>query len=106
MIPVAQFVIPLVLSLSAAAAASLHGVVLDPAGRPIPNSRVTIFARDGGRRLSALANTEGRYSVDALAAGDYLVQAEAAGMNGRVAATVALSDSDDKSLDLTLDLAE
>src|SRR4051794_17152690 len=103
--PVAQFLTSLVLSLSPCVAASLHGVVLDPSGRPIPHSQVTVFAR-GGQRSSTLADAEGRYTVDALGAGEYLVQAGAPGMTRRVAATVTLADSDAKLLDLTLDVAE
>jgi hypothetical protein len=103
--PVAQFLTSLVLSLSTAAAASLHGVVLDPSGSPIPRSRVTVFTR-GGLRLTTLADAGGTYSVEPLGPGEYLVEADAAGMTGRVAATVTLAESDAKTLDLTLDLAE
>lgn len=104
--PVAQFLIAFVLSLSPAVAASLHGIVLDPAGRPIPHTRITLFARDGQQRISTLADAEGNYSVDALSAGRYLIQADAPGMTRRVAATVTLADSDATALDLKLDVAE
>src|SRR5215208_4547187 len=96
--PVAQFLIPLALSLSSAVAASLHGVVLDPAGRPIPHSRVIVFARGGQQRITTIANGEGKYAVDPLGAGQYLVQADAPGMTGKVAANVTLGDADATSL--------
>ena len=61
-----------------------------PAGRPIPNSRVNVFARDRQLRITTVADAEGKYSVDALPAGQYLVQADAPGMARRVATAIAI----------------
>src|SRR6185369_15116173 len=102
--PVGQLLTSLVLSLSPAAAASLHGLVLDHDGSRIPRARITLFAAGAQPRLMTLADAEGRYSIDDLAPGQYLVQADAPGLTRRTAA-VTLADSD-TALDLTLDLAE
>jgi iron complex outermembrane receptor protein len=79
---------------------------LDAAGRPIPHARVTVFARDGLQRLASVADDEGRYRIEALAAGQYLVQAEAPGMTRRVGPPVTVTDAEAATLDVKLDVAE
>jgi outer membrane receptor protein involved in Fe transport len=101
-----RVLISAILSISAAAAASLHGVVLDASGRPVPHARVTIFARYRQQRITAAADGEGRYAVDALAAGDYLIEADASGLTRRVGAAITIGDGDAATLDLKLEVAE
>jgi iron complex outermembrane receptor protein len=87
-------------------AASLNGLVLDAAGRPIPHARVTAFARDRQQRLATIADGEGKYVIDRLPAGQYLVQADAPGMAPRVATAIAVSEAGSTALDLKLDVSE
>lgn len=100
----ARFLLSTFLTISAGFAASLHGVVRDSDGRPVPHSRVTAFGRDTQIRLTTVADDEGKYTLESLASGDYLVQAEAPGMSRRVAASVTVGDT--TTLDLKLDVAE
>src|SRR4051794_37622529 len=94
------------LGFSAAFAASLRGVVLDAAGKPIPGSRVTVFGRNGQQPITTLADNDGKYTIDPLPAGQYLVQAEAPGMARRVASALAIGETDGATVDLKLDVAE
>jgi iron complex outermembrane receptor protein len=99
-----RFLVTAVSILSPALAASLQGVVYDPAGKPIPQCHINIFARSGVLRISAVADGNGRYLVESLPAGQYLVQADAKGMTGQVAATVAETGA--TALDLKLSITE
>src|SRR6476660_863076 len=100
------FLLLVCLGCSAGFAASLHGVVLDPAGKPIPAARVTLFGRDGRQPITTVADSGGNYAIDAVPAGQYLVQADAPGMSRRVGAPITLGEADAATLDLKLDVAE
>src|SRR3954452_11279159 len=93
------------LTFSVVLAASLRGVVLDPAGRPIPGSQVTVFARNGQQPITTVADRDGIYTIDPLPGGQYLVQAEAPGMTRRVASAITIGEPDAATLDLKLDVA-
>src|SRR5688572_30121830 len=86
--------LPVILSLPPAYSATLRGIVTDPSGKPIPNSRVTVFARDGQQRLTAISGEEGRYQFDFIATGAYLVQAEASGLARSAAMPLELAETD------------
>jgi vitamin B12 transporter len=101
-----RFLLTVVLTIPAVFGAALHGLVVDSAGKPIPRSRITIFARDNQQRITTAADGEGKYRVDPLSAGEYLVQAEAPGMTGRIATAVSIGETDSATLDLKLDVAE
>jgi iron complex outermembrane receptor protein len=101
---VTRFSLSAVLSVSAAFAASIHGSVLDASGRPIPQCRLTVYARDGHQRLTTIADDQGQYRVHGLGAGAWLVEADAPGMTRRVAATVSVAEADARALDIPLDL--
>ena len=90
--------------LSTAHAATLRGTVADPTGQPMPYARVTVFARDSQQRISTTATEDGRYQFDGIAPGNYLVQADAPGLDRTVAAPVTVTES--ATLDLELDLAQ
>ena len=57
--------------------ASLHGVVQDAQGLPIPNAQIEVSHPDGRRAapLRTYSNAEGRFAVPRLARGSYLVTA-------------------------------
>jgi iron complex outermembrane receptor protein len=94
------------LVLSPAFAESLTGTVYDPHGKPVAHSLVTAFARSGQQRFSAVTDAEGKYTIQALPAGQYLVQVDAAGMAASSATAISVLESDAAKLDFTLDLAE
>jgi iron complex outermembrane receptor protein len=102
-----RFLAATTISVPPVCAVSLHGVVSDAGGKPVPHARVTVFARPWQERITTLTNAEGGYSIDGLPAGSYLVQAEAPGMAPSAATSVTLDDngSDARALDLELQLA-
>src|SRR2546425_47246 len=87
-----------------APAATLHGVARDTKGRPIPGSRINVFARNHGEQITAIANAQGEYRVERLS-GEYLAQAESPGLERSTAKAVTLEGSADLALDFTLGLA-
>ena len=54
-------------------AATLDGVISDPDDKPIPYSRVRIFARDRQEQITAVTDDQGRYHIESIAPGEYLV---------------------------------
>jgi iron complex outermembrane receptor protein len=105
-LPAVPILIGLLLTAGQVRSATLSGFVHDPGGNPAPSARVSIFARERQQRITAAADEHGRYSVQALAPGEYLVEADAPGLarSGAVTVTLATSDSDTE-LDLALGLA-
>jgi vitamin B12 transporter len=101
-----RFLLSAVPIISQATAASVHGVVYDSAGQPIPYANVTVFARSGQQRITVIAGADGRYVVESLRAGEYLVTAEASRMAGRVRNDITLAESDTLVADFKLDIAE
>src|SRR5437868_8742546 len=85
-----------------ALAASLSGLVRDAAGEPIPRAHVSIYAHDRQERITAVTDDQGQYRVDALAPGEYLIEAEAPGMARSGARPLTLAASNTAA---TLDLA-
>jgi vitamin B12 transporter len=85
--------------------ASLSGHVNDASGKPVPGARVSIFARERRERINVVTDDQGRYRVEALAAGEYLVEADAPGMARSNARPLTLSVEDAATFDLALDLA-
>lgn len=86
------------------AAATWSGTVTDPTGKPVPHARVIAVARDAGQRVTVFTNEAGQYRVEWLAAGDYLVQADAGGLAVTAARPLTIG-ADAAHLDLTLGLS-
>src|SRR5689334_10894809 len=87
-------------------AASLSGRISDVTGEPVREARVAIYARDRQQRVTAVTDEQGQFRVAALAPGEYLVEAEAAGMARSGARPVTLRAGDTAAtLALTLDVA-
>ena len=105
-VPLFRLLLPSAFTVSQAPAASIHGIVYDPAGTPVPYSHVTVFARSGQPRITVIAGGDGQYAVETLAGGEYIVQADAPGTSGQVAKTVTLAAPDSLALDLKLSMAE
>lgn len=57
-------------------AATVTGLVTDPAGNFVPGVRITIQQRQTGQSWSTTSNTQGRYQLDGLAAGQYFLSVE------------------------------
>lgn len=58
---------------------SIQGTVSDDAGGPLPGALVSAF---GQTMSSAVSDSRGRFSIDGLPAGDYLIQAHLSGFVG------------------------
>jgi iron complex outermembrane receptor protein len=84
--------------------ASVRGRVLDPSGAIVPNARVTLQSRDGGRVYRAIADAGGEFRLEAVPAADYLVRAEAAEFAPSPA--LLLSVGRDVQQDLRLDTVQ
>jgi hypothetical protein len=92
-IPCSPFPLPwlfaLCLAFLAAApltAQTVHGVLVDEAGRPVDGTVVGLYPAGGGRaRAGGLTDQEGRFSLAAPAPGRYVVRAERVGYQPAVA---------------------
>ncbi len=58
---------------------SVHGVVTDPQHRAVPGASVLLYARPSSTPRSTSTGADGAYRFDALAPGDYLIEATAPG---------------------------
>ena len=58
---------------------SISGTVTDQSGAAVPEAHVTATPAGGGSSASTLTNTQGRYTLPALNAADYVVRIEAPG---------------------------
>jgi outer membrane receptor protein involved in Fe transport len=65
--------------ISAQTTAALQGAVFDPSGAVLPGATITVRSQSTGLVRSTRTETDGRYHIEALAAGTYDVTAEASG---------------------------
>jgi virginiamycin B lyase len=83
-----------VLAVGAADAATLSGVVRDPAGKPVANAFVTATDAARGRADTVLTDVAGRWRIDRLFTGTYALRARKAGFGDGGAEGVALAELD------------
>jgi outer membrane cobalamin receptor len=60
-------------------APSVSGSVKDPQGRPVVSAAVSLFSRSSSAMLTTTSGTQGAYRFEGVAAGEYLLRAEAPG---------------------------
>ncbi len=60
-------------------APSVSGSVKDPQGRPVVSAAVSLFSRTSSAMWTTTSDTRGAYRFEGVAAGDYLLRAEASG---------------------------
>ena len=100
-----NYLLPVLLSLTLAAAAapstdiSVH--VTDSHQAAVPGATVTLISRDGARQ-TVTADATGSFRFTAVTAGQYFVQAEAAGFDASTPRSIDLKG--DGNLDVTLSL--
>jgi iron complex outermembrane receptor protein len=85
-------------------AASLSGTILDASGAAVSRARLLVVSRALGTRWEAVADASGRYSLESLPAGDYLVEALADGLS-MAPRPLTLTASEEWKGDLTLNPA-
>ncbi len=86
-----------------AAGASLHGRVLDQLGAPIAAATVTLV-RDGRHVNGATSDARGEFSFDGLAEGRYQVEALAAGFEAHTSEAVFVGNAGRTTLDVALQI--
>lgn len=86
-------------------AESLSGKVVDPQGGVIPAVQVRLYVRDNGDRLNATTDAGGQYQFERLGAGEYVLEAEAAGFARVVIAPFRVERGATKTLNITLQVA-
>src|SRR5581483_10761500 len=101
-----QILIPALAFLAPSFAATLHGTVTDASGQPVFHSRVRVFSRDRQEQVSTYTDELGRYRIESIAGGDYLVQADSQDLARSAARLLTIQASDSAGLDFTLGLAE
>ena len=89
--------------LPAGEALPVSGMVTDPQGRAVPGAAVSLFSRTGHAEFRTSAGPTGSYEFKNVAAGDYLLRAEAPGFAAFVSATLSVSAP--LTQDITLRLA-
>lgn len=102
MLQIARLVLGVVCFCGAALAQSLSGTILDPLGAVVPGARVGLYVRENGTRLNAITDEKGKYRFERLAAGEYIVEAEAPGFARTAAEPFRLERSGSRILDITL----
>ena len=84
---------------------SIRGAVFDPTGARIAQATVVIVNSATGTRYSATSDSEGRFSVELLQAGDYSVRVEAGGMSPQITPQLHVDVGGDSELTFRLKVA-
>jgi vitamin B12 transporter len=86
-------------------AASISGRVLDQQGAGVAGALVTLYARAPQLRLTATTDAAGAYNFARLAAGEYLLEADARGFAPASAQKVRVRATEAATADVRLDVA-
>ncbi|MBV9503409.1 MAG: TonB-dependent receptor [Acidobacteriia bacterium] len=62
-------------------AASVHGNVTDPQGRPVANAAIRLISTAGGSQWTAASGPAGTYTIDNIPPGDYLLRVSSSGFS-------------------------
>ena len=92
-------------SLSSENRATVTGRVTDPTGAAVPGAIVTLRARDGAPQRTAVSDTDGRYRFENLPQAEYLLEAQARGLQTMQAGTVWVESDGAATRDIDLDVA-
>jgi len=84
--------------------ASISGDVTDPTGAPVEGARIVVTSVDRNTQTEAFSNAAGRYLVQFLLPGRYVVTAEKPGFKKFVRDGITLAASDRLGLPIRLDL--
>ncbi|MBA2734418.1 MAG: carboxypeptidase regulatory-like domain-containing protein [Acidobacteria bacterium] len=88
-----------------AAGGQLNGTITDPKGALVAGALVTVTAAATNQKFTATTDRQGRYKVEGLPAGVYLVTVMAKGFSVAVREGIAVVDSQTATLDVKLELA-
>src|SRR3954471_24777842 len=87
------------------AGAAISGYIKDPQGANVPGATVRLYGRDRSFSLVTATDANGAYSFRHLAAGEYLVEAEANGFALAPAQTIVVERGKTTTHDVTLELS-
>ncbi len=85
--------------------AIISGRVTDPQGAVVLKAAVTLYTRDNRARIRALTDKTGTYRFEQLAAGEYLIEAEATGFARARSQVLRVERNASATLDISLLLA-
>jgi len=85
---------------------SISGVVKDTNGAVIPDAVITITNAQSNASRWVTANAQGRYTVPGLAAGNYVIKAQATGMKPVSTTAIPLAPGTDQAVDFQLESAQ
>ena len=89
------------ISLPAQDSGTVSGSVTDPAGKPVPNAKVSVKNATTGQLSEAQTDSAGHYTFSNLAAGDYQVSCSVEGA-GQILANVTVTSGVEQNLNLSL----
>jgi len=92
-------------ALAQTSAASITGHVKDPQGANLPGATVRVYRRDRTFGLTTTTDSNGAYSFERLAAGEYLLEAEARGFAPAKTEQVTVERDKVTTLDISLELS-
>jgi len=81
--------------------AAVRGVVVDPSGKPVPDTMIRVISEATGEHRTVLTGEDGRFAVPALPPGLYRVEAEKSGFSVR-SSRIELQVNQERWLDLAL----
>src|SRR6476659_5876743 len=87
------------------ASSAISGYIKDPQGANVPGATVRLYGRERSFSLVTVTDASGAYSFKNLAAGEYLVEAEATGFALAPAQTVEVERGKTTTHDVTLELS-
>jgi outer membrane receptor protein involved in Fe transport len=90
------------LPLFAQGTGTIHGLILDPTGLPVANSKVTASLTERGLQRSTVTDTQGNYVLPALPVGSYSISVEMQGFNSFHQDGVLLTTNENARVDATL----
>jgi iron complex outermembrane receptor protein len=85
--------------------AAINGYIKDPQGANVPGATVRLYGRDRSFSLATVTDSTGAYTFKNLAAGEYLVEAEANGFALAAAQTVEVERGKQSTHNVTLELS-
>jgi hypothetical protein len=85
---------------------SIRGLVTDPSGAAVPGAKVTIKNIQTGMLVNVVTDTDGRYAVQTLAIGEYLLQVQIQGFKTEQRKNIILQVGDQKEMNIILSIGE
>ena len=83
----------------------INGKVTDPADYPIPDARVTVRNETTGETRNVTTDKEGRFKIEALAAGRYVVSVTLAGFKP-AKRNITIEGGRTETVEIKLDIGE